>query len=372
MLYTDIPTSREFARLVDVRADKCISIYIPTHAVTSETDEDRILYKNAIRDALTQMRDADVDKRVVTAIEEELNGVQDDDELWQRLSDSLAVLATPDSVKTYRLPFSHRPRVEVSDRFHLKPLLAAITGSHSFFILSLSQGAVRLIQATPSNASELHIPHLTKDISHAIGRSMPKDPAPARRIQGGEGDKVLVKQFCRVVDRDIRPILAGRSEPLVLACVDYLAPIFRSVSSYAQITDEIVTGNPDPMTPEELRVAALPVVTTVSSVNDQAVRERFHQFQGSGKATDDLATIGRAVVGGLVDTLIIAKETPIYGTLDTASGAIGRAEAPGADSYDVIDKAASLTLQFGGSVLPLDLGEMPTQAPVAAILRYAI
>ena len=39
---------------------------------------------------------------------------------------SLAVLATPDSVRTFRLATAITDMVEVSDRFHLKPLLRAI------------------------------------------------------------------------------------------------------------------------------------------------------------------------------------------------------------------------------------------------------
>lgn len=372
MLYTDIPSVREFEKLLEVRADKCVSIYIPTHTITSETQKDRIRYKNSVRDAVTQMREANVDKRNIAAIEAELEAVQDDDELWQHLSDNLAVLATPDTLRTFRLPISLEPRVEVSDRFHVKPLLAAITGSHGLFILSLSQGAVRLIQATPSRARELRIPHLTKDISHALGRSMPKDPAPSGRIQGGEGDKVLLKQYCRVIDRDIRPILAGRNEPLVLACVEYLSPIFRSVSSYPHIADPIIAGNPAPKTAEELRVAALPIVAEINSADAHQSLNTFRQLHGTGKATDDLEAIGGAVIGGLVDTLMVALGSPIYGRLDTATGVIERAEEPGAESYDIIDKAASLTLRFGGNVVPLDINEMPSASPVAAILRYAI
>ncbi|MCX7934263.1 MAG: hypothetical protein N3A66_03280, partial [Planctomycetota bacterium] len=46
-------------------------------------------------------------------------------------------------------------------------------------------------------------------------------------IQGSEGMKVLTGQYCRIVDRALRPILTGRTVPLVLACVEELAAIYR-------------------------------------------------------------------------------------------------------------------------------------------------
>jgi hypothetical protein len=43
------------------------------------------------------------------------------------------VLATPDSVRTFRLATAVTDTAEVSDRFHLKPLLRAVTFPQSAF-----------------------------------------------------------------------------------------------------------------------------------------------------------------------------------------------------------------------------------------------
>jgi len=372
MLYTDIPSSGELGQLVDVRADKCASIYLPTHAVTSSVDKDVIGYKNLVRDALSQMRGDKVDKRTIAALEEELNGVAEDENLWPHLSESLCVLATPDSVRAYRLPLTLRPEVQVSDRFHLKPLLAAQSQSGGHFILALSHGSVRLIEATSHAAAQIKVPNLPKDISKALGKNLPKDRAPAGRIQGSEGDKVLFQQYCRIIDRAIRPVLIGRKEPLVLAAVEYLAPIYRSVSSYSHIADDVISGSPDRLSPQDLRKLAAPIIAKLRSGAVKRIEERYQSLLGTGKATDDMDIIGSAAISGLVDTLMVDLDRSIYGLLNMSTGAVTHADGPGSDSYDVIDKVAILTVLQGGSILPLEKDDMPTERPAAAIFRYQL
>jgi hypothetical protein len=372
MLYTDIPSSAELAQLVDARAETCVSIYLPTHAITSAVEKDVIVYKNLVRDALSQLRDAGVDKRTVAAVEEELESAAGDEDLWPHLSESLGVLATPETVHTFRLPLALQPEVQVSDRFHLKPLLAAQSQSGGYFVLALSHGSVRLIEATSTSAAEIKVPNLPKDISKALGKNLPKDRAPAGRIQGSEGDKVLFQQYCRIIDRALRPVLTGRHEPLVLASVDYLAPIFRAASAYGHIADDVISGSPDRLSPQELRKQAEPIIAAQRSQSIKQAEERFKSLTGTGKASDDIDVVARAAANGLVDTLLVDLERPVYGLLDLSTGAVSRADGPGPDSYDITDKAAVLTATHGGTVLALDKTELPSDSPAAAIFRYPL
>jgi hypothetical protein len=372
MIYTDIPSPREFERLTEIRAEQCVSIYLPTHAVTSEAAEDRIAYKNLVKESATQMRDGEVDKRTAAAIVEELESLSDDDDLWQHLSDTLAVFATPDSLRTFRLHVPLHQQAQVSDRFHLKPLLAAMSASSGYYILALALGSVKLIEVTANKALVVKVANLPKDISHAVKRNLPKDPAPAGRIQGGEGDKVLLRQYCRIIDRAIRPVINRRGQPLVLACVDHVGHVFEGISAYPHIGGEFISGNPEHMSPDQLRAAADPIVAQLMSAPVQEANERFLQLQGTGKASADIEVLGPAAISGLIDTLIVQLGAPVYGTMDSATGTIKAADGPSADSYDVLDKIASMTIKFGGTVFAVEQDDMPVDTPAAGVLRYAI
>ncbi|MET3663078.1 hypothetical protein [Aquamicrobium ahrensii] len=109
MLCVDIPTRSEFATLVGARADVCVSLYLKTTPLTQETSASRIEFGNLVREAQKQLEDAGFDKRRLAALLEQLSDLVDDDEFWRFQANSLAVFATPDALRTYRLGPGRRP-----------------------------------------------------------------------------------------------------------------------------------------------------------------------------------------------------------------------------------------------------------------------
>src|SRR5207248_2993903 len=148
MLYVDIPSLADLKSLAAHRDDICVSIYLPTTPVSREAAGDRIELKNLAKEALRQLETANADKRRVAALMEHLDDLVDDDEFWRFQARSLAVLATPDNARTFRVPNALVPILEVSDRFHLKPLLRAIAFPNTCFVLALAENAVRVVQVS--------------------------------------------------------------------------------------------------------------------------------------------------------------------------------------------------------------------------------
>jgi hypothetical protein len=80
--------------------------------------------------------------------------------------------------------------VEVSDRFHLKPLLRAITFPHEAFVLALSENAVRLVEVFADlPPQQITVHELPKSAADAVRRASVNDRSPSRRLQGLEGQK---------------------------------------------------------------------------------------------------------------------------------------------------------------------------------------
>src|SRR5262245_26177526 len=138
ILPTDIPTRAQLDRLLAAREPSSVSIYLPTDP-SSRGDAERIELKNLAREASTQLEQAGATRADVVAIDDELADLVDDDEFWRYRARSLALFLTPSTSTTFRLPNNLAAVVEVSDRFHLKPLLRAVTFPHTAFVLALSQ-----------------------------------------------------------------------------------------------------------------------------------------------------------------------------------------------------------------------------------------
>ena len=370
MLYVDIPTAAEFKALAERRADACVSIYIPTTPITQGTDASRIELKNSIREATRQLREADFDKRRLAALEGPIEELLDDYDFWKHQSNSLAVLATPDDLHTYRLPNHFASFVEVSDRFHLTPLVRTLSFPYSKFVLALSQGAVRLIEIDENTFSaEVSVPDLPSDLSEATGRSMPRDRAPTGRLQGDEGQKVLIRQFARQVDRALRSHLAGQAQPLILAGVRPLLDIFRSLCSYPNLLEEQLLGNWEHLSPAELAEMARPLVTREYQKRVRDLRERFSKFETQRRTSHDFQQLGTLATNGAVDTLLIDIDSSVLGTMDEF-GAISFSTNPSAHDYDLIGEIAIRVFLTGGKLVGVRGEDLPGHAKAAAILRY--
>ena len=100
--------------------------------------------KNLAKDGLEQAR-AIADKRQIAAMEELLEALREDDEFWKFQAHGLAVFVTPDSIRTYRLAHAVEEAAEVSDRFHLKPLVPALH-PRAAYVLAISQKSVHLYE----------------------------------------------------------------------------------------------------------------------------------------------------------------------------------------------------------------------------------
>jgi predicted metalloprotease len=371
-LHTDIPTRADIERLLTARTPWCVSIYLPTSSIPQETQADRIELKNLVSAAAEQLEAAGAERRAVSEIREPLEELAEDDEFWSEQARSLAVFATPASVRTYRLPNRLESEVEVADRFYVKPLLRAVTFPQAAFVLALAAGAVRLVEVTRDGPPfTVDVPGLPSDAASAAGKASIADRAPVRRLQGSEGQKVRLRQYARKVDQAMRGVLTGFELPLILAATEPLASIYRSVSSYPHLVDTTLRGNPEERTDRELADEARAVLDDVYARETAALRDRFALLASQGRASADVATVARAATQGAVETVLVDIDEKLPGHVDEESGAVTFA-GDDAVSYGVVDEVARRVLLAGGRVLALRAPDVPGGGALAAILRYAL
>jgi hypothetical protein len=374
VLYVDIPTLAEFRMLAEMRADVCISLYVPTSPLTQEAAVSRTELGNLAGQALAQLTDARLARGRADMLRELLAELDADEEFWRYQARSLAVLVTPDNMHTLRLPNRLTPISEVADRFYLKPLLRAITFPHEAFVLALSENAVRLVEVTVDlPAQQVRIADLPSSAADAVRRSSVNERSPRGRLQGSEGQKVLLTQYARQVDAALRPVLAGRETPVILAAVEPLASLFRTVTSVTTLAPELIAGSPDRMTDAELASAARPIMDRLYASELQALRDRFEQRRAQGRATRDLAQAARAATFGAMETLLVDIDTFVAGTVDEVDGRITLGEGEPHQTYGVVDEIARRALLTGARVLGVRAEDLPDEAgagPFAATLRY--
>lgn len=371
--HTDIPTRADIERLLGVRREGCVSIYLPTSPIPQQAGGERIELKNLSREAVEQLHAAGMDKREVEALAEELEDLGEDDAFWARQANSLAIFATPEGVRTFRIPNRLTETVEVSDRFHVKPLLRAVTFPQAAFVLALSQNAVRLFEIAPDlPPAEISVPDLPTDAASAVGLASIGGRSAYGRLQGSEGQKVRLRQYARRVEEALRPVLSGLELPLILASTEPLDAIFRAANTYPHLAEHGIRGNPDETTDAELADASRRVLDEIYAQELADLRATYEARVTQGRGSDDMGAIARAATFGAVDTALVDIDETVPGFVDDETGALTLEDSDDAANYGVVDEIARRVLLTRGRVLAVRREDIPGGGPIAAILRFPV
>jgi Bacterial archaeo-eukaryotic release factor family 11 len=371
-LHTDVPSRAQIDRLLTSRSPVSVSIYLATDPASSGEAE-RIELKNLAAEAARQLAEGGTAKADRGAVGEALGALDSDDTFWRYQARSLGLFATPATIVTFRLPNRLVSQVQVSDRFHLKPLLRAVTFPQVAFVLALAQGSVRVLEVGPEIGSwEVEVPDLPTDVASAAGMASIADRAPRGAVQGSEGQKVRMRQYSRQIDQALRPILAGLDVPLILASTEPLDAIYRSVNTYPHLAAQSVAGSPEAASNTDLVAGARTVLDEVHAAALASVRELYERRSSQGRSMLDVGDIARAATFGAVETVIVDIDDVVPGTVDEESGAVAFAEVDDAVAYGVVDEIARRTWLHGGRVLAVRREDVPGGGAAAAILRYAV
>ncbi|BDA75634.1 hypothetical protein CAL7716_098000 [Calothrix sp. PCC 7716] len=376
----------ELAILTAEGGTDCVSIYMPTHKMSTETLQNPIRFKNLMREAEEKLIANGLrpqDARDLLAPAQEL----DEYEFWQHQSDGLAIFISKNIFSYYTVPLDFQELVVVTDRFHLKPLMSLLTGDGQFYILALSQNLVRLFQGTRYSVREIEL----EDVPTSIGEALKYDD-PEKNLQfhtgtsqGGGGDRAAVfhghgagnddnkdniLRYFRKVNEGLQELLKGQKAPLVLAGVDYLLPIYKQANSYSNLIEEGITGNPDQLKASELHVEAWQIVQPYfEAVQDEAVA--YYQANlGTGKTANSIQEVVPAAYYQRIDSLFVPVGEQKWGMFNPETSNLQMHPQPEPGDEDLMDLAALHTILNGGTVYAVAPEQVPGDAPVAAVLRY--
>lgn len=373
----------QLKELIRVEATPAVSIYMETHRTGAEVAAQPLRLRAAIERAKEMMTTGDSSGNDLLAPIEALVGDQD---FWQHQADGLALFASQDFGRLYRLPARVPDLVVVGPTFHTKPLIEFLQAPERFWVLSVSQKEVRLWEGTASDLTPVDLSRVPTSLQEALGTQVVSDRLNLRSSRGhgsapifhghgaGKDDtKQELEKFFRAVDAGVRELLADEIGPIILAAVDYYHPIYRSVSKLENLADEGIVGNVTGWDEGRIHAAAWPIARkSVEGKIDKALDLWENSF-GRGKTESDIGTIARLAVAGRIRLLLTEKGRVIWGRIDRTSGEIEivrlGGDDPGGDTVDLLDELAEMTIQYGGRALVLPGSRMPMDTGIAAVLR---
>lgn len=384
----DILTRAELEQLMRKEQQWCVSIYMPTHRTGREAQQDPIRLKNLLGEAEKRLSDQGVGTRDVQQMLEPAAKLLLDSYFWQHQSDGLAIFITSNRVRRYRLPLNFEEFVAVMDHFHVKPLLPLFTGDGQFYILALSQNAVRLLNGTRYSVSEVDIGQVGGSLAEAIpsvnhqmslqlhsSGSSGGSGSVTFHGQGGGSDESAKKEllrYFRLVADGLKEFLQGNQAPLVLAGVEYLLPIYKEANTYPNLIDTFIKGNPDLLSADELHKSAWEIIRPLFQAAQEEAFAHYQQLAGqaSERAADTLEKIVPAAYHGQVETLFVAAGEQQWGILNPVTNEIELHDQMESGDESLLDLATVHTYLKGGTVYAVEPEMVPGGSPAAAVLRY--
>ena len=376
----NILTGDDLRSLIERREGLCVSLFMPTHRMGTETQQNQIRYRNLLRKAEEKLIDSDLRPQEIREFLKPAHDLAGDVPFWQNQSDGLALYVSPASFNHFRLPISFEELVIVTNRFHLKPIIPAATGDREFFVLAVTQKDVRLIkgsryaaeeidlEAVPSTAAEFfRFDLLEKELQYHTRRH----PAAFQGVGGGTEDpKDDILRYFKQVDKGIKIIMKGSHTPLVFAGVEYLYPIYKEANTYPHLMDDAITGSPEGLTADELHDQAWPLVEPVFEKEREKAIHLYKELSGTGRASNDIKEIIPAAYHGRIDTLFVSVGQQQWGRYNTETDEVILQDDATLSSADLLDYAAIQTLLNGGAVYAVSLDDIPDEALMVAIFRY--
>ena len=392
MLHVDLPEITELKELAAVRADACVSIYLPTVPRREAAHANRTALKDLVKEALNQLRRSGYDKRRLSQVSQHfghllgedkdpeieekvrqrqrLRGKVDDvAEFWMYQSKGLGVLATADRMRTFRLPHVVRQLAEVSNRFHLQPLIRAMAMPHEAYVLGLSENATRLIHvAVDKPPAEIRVPQMPQSLPEGL-RVYAR--APSLNLLLPEYEKVLMQEYVRKVGDALRNFLKGSDQPLILAADEPLASMYRSVNAYPHLATDIIAGNPNLKTDRQITDLALPILDRIYAREVENIKVLYDDLKPR-RATTDLSYAAHCATYGTIDQLVVDFDEVIPGLVDDYDGSVTYAVSDDTETYSVVDEVAKRAMLTGARVLGARKDDLPKHAPLVAILRFPL
>lgn len=374
----------ELQTLLGKHPGLCASIYMSTFRTGAESQQNPIRFRNHLRCAEEKLLVAGLRSQEIKALLEPAQALLGNALFWRRQSDGLALFISADHFRCFCLPEPFAELVAVADRFLVRPLLPVLRKDRRFFILTLSQKEVRLLEGSGQGIGEIEL-GLPKSLDAALQYDEIERQIRFRTGSGGGGTGAamvsghggvaddtkdnLLKYF-RMIDRTLTDRLKDEEAPLVLAGVDYLFPIYREANMYPHLIDEGIPGNPKGISPDALYRSALKIVDPFFQKAENDALAQYRQSSGTGLTATDIREIVPEALHGRVGALFIAAGSESRGSFDRESGAVEPHPTPEAEDGDLLEIAAIQTYLNGGSVFILPPGKMPEPKELVALFRY--
>jgi hypothetical protein len=380
-------TKEQLASLAGFKSDPCISIYLQTtpSGVEKNEQKDSIAFKNALQQVTYQLRQKGSDQTIIEKLLQPGYDLIRDNAFWLNLSKGLAVFISENELKYMKLPVQPKEEILVNTSYYLAPIIPLVSSYDYFYLLVLSKKQAKLYRADKFGMVYLPIPEMPNGVDDVVHLEEKDDQKLFRTESQGGGhganyhgigsgkpdEKANIAIYFDEVDETaMKAVLNKETVPLLLAGVDYLIPIYKSVAEYKFIWEESMTGSYEHQNGNIIHEEALHVMEPYFQQRNTKALEMYANNSATERTSSTPADVIPAAFYSRVWHLFVLKDAHIWGTFDEMKNELFMHETQMNGDECLIDKAIMKTILNGGEVHILEKEQMPADSKIAALMRY--
>ncbi|HSP11030.1 MAG TPA: hypothetical protein VLO29_00770 [Salegentibacter sp.] len=378
-------SEKELQELAGFNDEVSVSIFIPTERAGKDVLEEKSKthLKSLWKEIKNKLEEKEFSSEKIQKIGEPIQQLISDKDFWRHQSDGLAIYAAESFFKKFTLPLQFDSHYYINKEFYLKPLVPLFSGDGRFYLLSLQLENVEFFEASkysisPKNIDEL-IPSRLED---RVGYDYEEKTLQQRSSGTAAGQQAMhghagadrerkneILRFFRAIDQGLHSLLQEEKLPLLVACQDYLFPIYKEANTYNNFYPEAVIGNPKDLDRPGLHQRAWEIIEPHF---EKQKRDKLKQFADqNGKTAVAIHDILPAIHQGKVDTLFLDRNSEIWGTYNEEEMKVDIQEGQRNGNFSLMNWAARNVLNQGGNVFLVDEDQMPEKSSkMNAIYRY--
>lgn len=380
-------SQEEFKKLAQIKSEVCVSLFIPTERAGKEVlqQKNSIHLKSRWKEVKADLEKRGVKAEKIASLGEPVLKLIDDKDFWRHQSDGLAIFISEKFFAKYTVPVNFEAHHYISEEFYIKPLIPLFADDARFYLLAVQLDKVNLYEATHYSIGEVYVEDLTPSrLEEVVGYDYKERNLQFRTQQVGQeraqfhghgsnerDRKEEILQFFRAIDKGLHSILNEEKVPLVLACQDYLYPIYKQANTYKHFSDKYVSGNPSDTDMLGLHQKALEVLREFLNNQERTKLEKFREFNQTDKTTSAISEIIPAVYEGKVDSLFLENREEIWGSFDPGNMSVEVQDKQTETNTSLMNLAAAKVIEQGGNVFLIESAMMPEKSSkMNALLRY--
>jgi hypothetical protein len=366
-----------------------ISIYIPTHKVYPETEQDPIRLSNALKEVEKQLAEAGV-RRIDDLVSSARQGIKEA-MFWRYQDQGLAVFIEAGKTRWLKLPAEVAELTVVAERYHVLPLIDIFANRGRFHVLAVTRDSVRFFDGAERVLEEVDVRSLPSSLNEVKGQTNFEDnvgfharscgsqvggPAMPKYHALGESpedyEDIELEHFTREVAKAVDSHLTERAAPLVLVARPRILGRLRQQLRYRYVAGRDIQRDPASMKDDELHAEAWTIAAPLLRRGRDEVRTRLRaRLEGADiPGSEDLQKLMNAADEGRVATLLIAPGATVWGRYDEESRQVDIVSRPGPNNEDLLNLLAIKALAQGGDVIALPGDLVTLVGPAAGLFRY--